>query len=202
MQTRFLNIEYIFNLIYSLFVDADFSLRSINNFFRSLSFYQDLVQAWSVFSVIATLMSLLFGAIIVYALFRIRQIRLAEAQIYGTDAAISPEDFEKDPEKNSQWEKVVALSRSESENDWRQAILLADSMLDSMLTSIGYDGESVAEKLKQVEPADFQTLQYAWEAHKVRNRIAHDAGEFVLTHKDVREVISWFQVVFEEFFYI
>ncbi len=76
-------------------------------------------------------------------------------------------------------------------------------MLDQMLTKIGYAGVSVGEKLKNVEESDFITLQKAWEAHKVRNRIAHGgATELKLDRREADRVIDLYQQVFAEFYYI
>jgi len=91
---------------------------------------------------------------------------------------------------------------SANENDWRQAIIEADIMLDSMLTKIGYDGDTVAEKLKNVEENDFVTLNKAWEAHKIRNRIAHDGSKFKINREEAERVIDLFEQVFKEFYYI
>lgn len=103
---------------------------------------------------------------------------------------------------NKDWENVKKHINSPNENDWRQSIIEADIMLDTMLTKIGYDGDTVAEKLKNVEESDFVTLQKAWEAHKIRNRIAHDGSKFKINRKEAERVISLFEQVFKEFYYI
>ena len=110
--------------------------------------------------------------------------------------------FDSAPVVNKQWLEVKKYMDSSNSNDWRQAIMEADIMLDTMLTKIGYDGETVADKLKNVEESDFVTLQKAWEAHKVRNRIAHKGSEFKLDRGEAERVISLFEQVFKEFYYI
>ena len=42
------------------------------------------------------------------------------------------------------------------------------------------------------------TLDDAWQAHKVRNQIAHAGADFVLTQKITRETIMMYKRVFEE----
>jgi hypothetical protein len=103
---------------------------------------------------------------------------------------------------NKDWENVTKYISSTNENDWRQAIIEADIMLDTMLTKIGYAGETVAEKLKNVEESDFVTLKKAWEAHKIRNRIAHDGSKFKINKSEAERVIGLFEQVFKEFYYI
>ena len=68
-----------------------------------------------------------------------------------------------------------------------------------MLTSQEYQGETIGEQLKQVEPSDFLTLNDAWEAHKVRNEIAHTGSTFVLSDVVARHTIVRYENVFREF---
>jgi hypothetical protein len=67
---------------------------------------------------------------------------------------------------------------------------------------MGYKGESIGDKLKKVERSDFITLDKAWSAHKVRNRIAHKGTAFVLSRGEAEEAIDNYKQVFEEFYYI
>ena len=74
--------------------------------------------------------------------------------------------------------------------EWRLAILEADNMLDEMIRRIGYKGENLGERLKAVEPSDFESINSAWEAHKVRNKIAHEGSEFFLSHREARRIVG------------
>lgn len=103
---------------------------------------------------------------------------------------------------NKRWDSVTSRINSFSESDWKLAIIEADVILDDMLTRMGYHGEGVGEKLKTVEKSDFDTLEFAWEAHKVRNRIAHDGPLFKIDHSEAKRVIGLYQKVFEEFYFI
>lgn len=99
------------------------------------------------------------------------------------------------------WMNIQSLIQSYNSNDWKQAIIEADVILDEMLNRMGYSGESLGDKLKKIEPSDFITLNQAWEAHKFRNRIAH-GNNFVLSRDEVQRVIGLYEEVFNEFFYI
>jgi len=100
---------------------------------------------------------------------------------------------------NPQWEQIEDWSKSENENDWRRAIIEADVMLDDMLTDMGYLGPDLGSKLKQVEAADFPTLNMAWEAHKMRNKIAHASGDYTLTRREMKRVLDLYEEVFKGF---
>jgi hypothetical protein len=87
---------------------------------------------------------------------------------------------------------------SENPNDWKLAIIEADIILDEVLKRQGYAGTSLGERLKSISPSVLASLDDAWQAHKVRNQIAHAGAEFVLTHKIARETITQYQRVFKE----
>lgn len=100
---------------------------------------------------------------------------------------------------NPRWQRVLEHLNSLNPNDWKFAILEADIILDDLLTTLQRPGVTIAEKLKSVEPSDFTTLDQAWEAHKIRNMIAHEGADFTLTDREARRVIDLYRVVFEEF---
>ena len=81
-------------------------------------------------------------------------------------------------------------------------ILEADVMLDEVMEGQGYHGATLADKLKLVEPSDFLTIESAWEAHRVRNEIAHAGGDFLLSEREAKRVVELYRQVFDEFRYI
>jgi hypothetical protein len=103
---------------------------------------------------------------------------------------------------NRRWANIQSLVHSYNMNDWKQAIIEADTILDEMLDKMGYKGQSIGEKLKKIEPSDFITLNQAWEAHKVRNRIAHSGSNFSLSKDEAERIIGLYKEIFSEFFYI
>ena len=104
--------------------------------------------------------------------------------------------------KNERWVRVQSLIQSASSSDWRQAIIEADIILDEMLTRMGHEGDSIGDKLKGIEESDFITLNKAWEAHKIRNHIAHRGGDFLFSKQEAERVVELYRQVFEEFYYI
>jgi hypothetical protein len=103
---------------------------------------------------------------------------------------------------NERWQNVVNHIESSNSSDWRLAIIEADIILEEMLEKMGYHGAGVGEMLKSVEKSDFSTLDLAWEAHKTRNNIAHQGGDFVISHEEALRVIDLYKQVFHEFYYI
>ncbi len=100
-------------------------------------------------------------------------------------------DFEDHP----RFAIVQGYMSSTSEALWRIGILEADNMLAHVLRDKGYVGETVADMLKV---SNFQTVQLAWDAHGVRNRIAHEGSDFQLTEREAKRAYALYESVFRE----
>ena len=97
------------------------------------------------------------------------------------------------------WQEVLKYASSEAENDWVRAIISSDVILGDLLDNMSLPGDTIGEKLKAVEKGDFQTLDNAWEAHKIRNAIAHSGLDFQINQREVKRVIALYETVFREF---
>ena len=139
--------------------------------------------------------SAIFG--IVYNLRKIAAITEEENKIYNPDPELASQVVKQ--AKNPRWDKIVDQSNSANPADWRQAIIDADVMLEELLQAQNYHGDGVGELLKAVDKSDFLTLDAAWDAHKVRNQIAHAGPDFDLTERETKRVIAEFEAVFREF---
>ena len=99
-------------------------------------------------------------------------------------------------EYKEKWNIVLNYAGGTDEALWRVGILEADNILNDLLIDRGYPGLTVAERLSN---ANFNTLDLAWAAHKIRNRIAHDGSKFVITERIARNTFDLFKAVFTEF---
>ena len=104
--------------------------------------------------------------------------------------------------RSPRWNVVENHLQSDNPSEWKLAIIEADSMLDELVKKLGYTGGTLGEMMKQIEISDFTTLNDAWEAHKVRNYIAHQGSTFLLTKHQANRVIRLYEKVFKEFEYI
>lgn len=162
---------------------------------------------YSSFQFVSTIISLLLLTGIAYSFIRLYQIRRAEvlrlrgSGVFGGGSMVSSEKT-KEKEGTAKWAVVQRHAQSQSESDWRLAVLEADILLDELVRSRGWQGDNLGERLKGIDRADFQTLDKAWEAHKVRNTIAHEGTNYVLTEREAKRIISLFEEVFNEFNYI
>lgn len=155
----------------------------------------------SIVIAIPTCIMFLIGIIV--AVERRKAIRRKEEIIYNPKIEESyNESIQGDPTLTLRWKQITEHLETTNPNDWKQAVMEADIILGEILDKMGYQGEGIGEKLRRVEKADFQTLDQAWEAHKIRNIIAHEGASYDLTQYEAKRVISLYRQVFEEFFYI
>ena len=141
---------------------------------------------------------LVFG--IVYCVERLKYIRKKEAKIYDAKVDMGYGDFKViDDKDKKRWENVTRQIESLNENDWKNAIIEADIILGELLVKLGYKGATIGEQLKRVARSDFKTIDQAWEAHKVRNQIAHEGSDFQLNQIDARRIFTMYRQIFEEF---
>ena len=172
------------------------ALSSLSSFFGSLV---DFIETfWSVFVVFSWLLSalLIFG--IIYAYMRASQLGDIESEGIANNERLYAE-LHGTNTTNKRWDTVEKHVATNNPNDWKLAIIEADIMLDEMLASAGYAGNTIGDKLKSASPQTFQTLDQAWTAHKVRNQIAHGGVDFVLTSKLAQETVTQYRMVFQEF---
>lgn len=155
----------------------------------------------STFQAISLFICLLFILGMIYTKFRVYEMKRMD-KVRKKVAEISEKKIAERPEPNKKWLKVQEHVNSSNPSDWRLAILEADIMLNEILEKMGYKGMTIGDKLKTIEQSDFTNLDAAWEAHKVRNSIAHQGSDFNMNQKEAKRVISLYEKVFTEFYFI
>lgn len=95
------------------------------------------------------------------------------------------------------WQAVLGHLDSINESDWKLAIIEADKIINELLIQKGYSGESMAEKMSLINKKEVKSIELLWEAHKIRNRIAHQPG-FKLDYNQAKKTISYYQEVLKD----
>ena len=95
------------------------------------------------------------------------------------------------------WQGVLTHLNANNESDWKLAIIEADKLAGNLLIQKGFKGESMAERLAGLEKDELRSLDLLWEAHKIRNRIAHKTG-FKLSHQEATRAVSYYKEALEE----
>lgn len=191
MDGYVLNFEYIFLRIYEIFSGADINVEA-GEVVPGIFFVAGQI------AIAGLAIAVVLLAILVYV-----QIKLTIVEHEGFHAQEAETHQEHEiaeiTSKNPRWERIMQLASSPNDSDWRRAILEADIMLGNLLRDQGYRGETIGEQLKDVNPLRFNTLDIAWQAHKMRNAVAHLGEAFPLTERDTRATIDQYARVFEEF---
>ena len=182
------NVEYFFRLIYECLRGACYGG------VKSDELAALLAHLWLWVIVIGYIISAIGLFVIVYATIRLFDLRKREEEYYS--ALIQVPDAESG--EHPRWQHIKELAEGATASGWREAIIEADILLDELLARQGYTGAGVGEKLKSADQLNFATLQDAWEAHKVRNQIAHEGSAFELSESIVRRTIGRYEAVFHE----
>lgn len=199
-----LGIFEIILILFFLMMVADFITPWFNNnkgifesILDSLPFY--LINFFAKYAVFSVLFS--FAMIIIVIMYAVKYNKMKK-KILDKIAVVESGtkiNFGIEQKKNPKWNLVKEHLDSEDANKWKLAILEADIMLSELLDTLHLPGESIGEKLKAVETSDFTSIEEAWEAHKIRNAIAHQGSEFLITQREAKRIISLYEKVFEEF---
>jgi len=184
-EAKFLNLEYFFNQFFK-------SLRLLLEKFLAIAEWLSKLGWFSVF------VSLVALAGIIFLLFKIFYLKRKKI-VHIVDALVRKEVPEMRTDK---WDEISKKLESENSSDWKMAIIEADSLIDEIIKGIGYKGDDLGERLKVIEPSDFDNLQNVWEAHKVRNKIVHEGESFELTKEVAKETIEKYKKALKELKYI
>ncbi len=183
------NVEYWFRLLYECLRGACYGSAGLTGIAAFLA------QLWLWIIAIGYVLAVIGLFIIIYCTVRLFDLRKREAEFYNT-LLIAPEAA---GGMHPRWEHIQTLLEGASPSEWREAIIEADIMLDDVLAKEGYVGDGVGEKLQSADEAEFKTLQNAWDAHKVRNQIAHQGSAFNLSEEITRRTLAHYGAVFREF---
>ena len=161
-----------------------------------IAYLKDIIEPFlPMTEIILNIFTVLFIIGIVIVLRQFTKLRAKENKFY---APVKVKEI-KTTEHKTQWQIILNHVRAENPAEWKIAIIEADNILDSILKEIGYDGETLGDRLKSA--GDSESVQQAWEAHKVRNAIAHEGGK-ELTRHEAKRVIGLYENVFKRFGYL
>jgi hypothetical protein len=157
-----------------------------------------LSALWSIYSFIAYLISIIFIVLYIYATIRKEYYEGLISEDLRNGEALW-DDTHRRTGSESRLAAVRTHIDSDNPNDWKLAIIEADIILDQTLKDRGYAGNSLGERLRSITPNQVASIDDAWDAHRVRNKIAHEGPDFVLTKRIAEDTIARYMNVFREF---
>lgn len=156
-----------------------------------------LGNLWTAFAIFAYVISAVMLFLYVYATVRKGQLEEMQDEMLAKAEELYDQQYRTGP-KNDRLSDLLTHITSDNPNDWKLAIIEADIILDDVLKKAGYTGVSLGERLRSISPAQLQSLDDAWQAHKIRNQIAHGGADFVLTKRLAEDTIKQYRRVFAE----
>lgn len=196
----YLNLEYIFQKILDFFSGSSASSGSGASSGSNVSNFKMLLFFLAIF----------FIFIIAYCLIRLFEIRKKEhAHLHHEIEEYAHKQKEKAGKlanpggaMNQKWQSVLTHVFSPNEADWKLAVIDADTMLEDLMDQLGFKGENLGEKLKSADQEKFKQLTSAWEVHIVRNKIAHEGADFVLSQHEAKRIIALYEQIFQSYGFI
>lgn len=140
-------------------------------------------------------LSLIFGGLAVYFIVQFR--KLVSLKIQRTRLSLKAMEKAHGGASQSKWEEILSHVDSAKEGEWKFAVIEADKLVDDLLRSAGYPGETMGERLMSIEKGQFLGLEGLWEAHKIRNKLVHDANYF-LRQAEARRAIAFYENILKE----
>lgn len=143
------------------------------------------LQSWHLgtFPLILMILFILLDAILIgFIIFVMR--RYAELVSARPSKAVVAQPVNPATQIQIGWRSIELLIQNQNPSDWNMAILQADALLDDALKNAGYEGATMADRLKIVDPNQIPSLDRIWSSHRLRNAIAHNP-----TDQHTRETI-------------
>src|SRR3989338_8805346 len=187
-KIRWLNLEYLFNQLFD-WIRQFWIL--INKLILLLADVP--IKAYFIIA------GFVFLGVMVFLFFKLRKLKRKIKVAY----MVNFKEEEKLPQDRAgKWKDIKNKINSDSIEDWKEAIIMADSILDDIFYRIGYKMDGLGEKLKNIEPSDFESLQEVWDGYKVRSRIAREGAHFEISHEEAKSALAKYEKGLKELKYI
>lgn len=95
------------------------------------------------------------------------------------------------------WKEIEGRANSHIESDRKISVIEADKFIDDLFKKIGFRGRDMGERLKSINPNQISNINEIWQAHKIRNNLAHDP-HFKLERSDAELVIKTYNNTLKE----
>lgn len=89
------------------------------------------------------------------------------------------------------WLEIEQQLKRDDSGSHALTILSADKLLDQALRERGIKGETMGERMKNAKTM-WTNANAVWQAHKIRNQIAHES-EFKPSYTDARRALGGFK---------
>lgn len=102
----------------------------------------------------------------------------------------TPRQLKKDYYR-SQWLTIEAQLQRDQPHGYTVCLLNADKLLDKALKERSISGNTMGERMKSYQ-AKWTNAQNVWDAHKIRNKIAHET-DVTVTYDQAKRALAAFR---------
>jgi hypothetical protein len=176
-------------------------------------FGQAIMQVWSgSIGPIFWVLNILCALIALYAIIKVWPIRpivtiFSNPHAHGHGGhgggghaaphATEPAHAPANPVILKHWTAIVHRANTGSPENLRWAVLEADSLVDLALKELRLPGETMADRLANFRSEQIKSLDKLWDAHRLRNELAHTPG-FKLSAKQAEKALIAFRDFLKE----
>jgi len=144
--------------------------------------------------IISAIISILLMIAIVTMILRLKKNIKAALEAVSQDV----ETFvQKKEVASKKWQEILNKLETEDESNHKMAVIEADKVFDELLKEAGYPGEDMGTRLKQITKDQLSNIDEVWQAHKVRNRIAHEPY-YQLNKRDAKRAVEIYKKATED----
>ncbi len=95
------------------------------------------------------------------------------------------------------WDDILKQSKDDNESERKLAIIEADDMIDSILGQMGYQGETLLEKLEGLNKEILPFIEELKEAHRVKRDLVYDPNKSI-SKEETKKIISYYEETFKD----
>ena len=187
--------DAVLNTIASIYRVSDFHIGSFNlDLLLGIFSGPAAIGIFSNLKILAGILSLIFLSLFIINFIRTGKLLRPKSDLLNL---ILPPESVKESSLGSKWEEIQKHLNSVKEAEWKFAVIEADSLVDSILKAGGYLGDTMGDRLKNIDKSQIVSLDGLWEAHKIRNRLAHDVNYF-LRYGEAKRAIQLYEKTLKE----
>jgi len=187
-KIRWLNLEYLFDRLFYWIKQFWILIKKLIILLADVP-----IKAYFIIA------GFVFLAVMAFLFFKLRKLK-RKIKVASIVSFKEEEKLSKD--RAIKWKDIKNKINSDSIEDWKEAIIMADSILDDIFSRIGYKMDGLGEKLKNIEPSDFASLQEVWDGYKVRSKIAREGAHFEISHEEAKSALAKYEKGLKELKYI
>ena len=187
-EAHWLNLEYLFNQIIRL---VAWLLSLIKKVILSLN-----DMPFKIFFLLLAFIALFIIVLVFFKFLRLKRKTKKFSRIRFINESNSPKG------RLTKWVEIKGKINSNLAEERKEAIIMADGILDEIFLGIGFKGDGLGDKLKQVESSDFNSLQDVLSAHNTRTKIACEGADFEISQEEAEDALAKYEKGLKELKYL